>query len=178
MPTAPAGMFSVKAVAATRTPVRVCVALLNRGEACPIHRHRPDGDQHSLPGGLLQQGEDPLAALARELNEELALDTTGLPAPRLIGVQKQATTRPGSDTLFRRLHLIHALNLPDYLRDRVATAEQDAADANRVLWLPLGESAELHLYPAAGALLAHLASGTPATAVELPPMDDRTYNWR
>lgn len=39
--------------------------------------HRPG---LSLPGGLLQKGEEPRTALAREPTEELSLDPSGIPA--------------------------------------------------------------------------------------------------
>lgn len=159
-------------------PVRTCVALVNRGEVCLIRRRRTDGDQYSLPGGLLEPEEEIPTALARELKEELDLDTTGLPAPpSLRWIQDQATTRPGSDIPFRRLHLIHALGIPDHIRDRIASTELDADDTTRVLWIPLAEAATLHLYPAAGPALASLADGT-SYPVQLPPMQNRTYHWR
>ncbi|WP_380286485.1 NUDIX domain-containing protein [Kitasatospora purpeofusca] len=39
--------------------------LLHDGRLALIRRDRPDGVQHSLPGGLAEEGEDPHAALRR-----------------------------------------------------------------------------------------------------------------
>ncbi|GAA1994301.1 NUDIX hydrolase [Kitasatospora viridis] len=159
-------------------PIRTCVAIVNRGEVCLIHRRRTNGDQFSFPGGLLNPDEEVLAALLRELKEELDLDVTALAdPPALRWVQDQVNTRPGTDTLFRRLHLIHVLDAPDSIREHVAATEQDAEDTTRVVWIPLAEAADLHLYPAAGPALAALASGA-TVPVQLPPMHDRTYSWR
>ncbi|MFE3505309.1 NUDIX hydrolase [Kitasatospora sp. NPDC059146] len=159
-------------------PIRTCVAIVNRGEVCLIHRRRADGDQFSLPGGIVGADEEILSALLRELKEELDLDVAGMAAPpALRWVQDQANTRPGTDTLFRRLHLIYVLDAPDSIRDHVAATEQDAEDTTRVVWIPLAEAADLHLYPAAGPALAGLATDT-TVPVQLPPMHDRTYSWR
>ncbi|MFJ1756481.1 NUDIX hydrolase [Kitasatospora sp. NPDC088134] len=159
-------------------PIRTCVAIINRAEVCLIHRRRADGDQFSLPGGLLNLDEEVPAALLRELKEELDLDVTAMAAPPdLRWVQGQTNTRPGTDTLFRRLHLIHVLDAPDQVRATIAATEQDADDTTRVVWSPLAEAATLHLYPAAGPALEALANGT-TIPVQLPPMHDRTYSWR
>ncbi len=160
------------------TPIRVCAVLVNRREVCLIHRRRADGDQYSLPGGLLNTGEQAADALTRELQEELHLDISVLPHPVLRWSLDQATTRPGTGTLFRRLHLVHTLDLPDSLRTQVTATEQDAEDTTRILWVPLDQVAGLHLYPAVGPALADLATTAGDTPVELPAMDDRSYSWR
>ncbi|MCX4755089.1 NUDIX hydrolase [Kitasatospora purpeofusca] len=73
-----------------------CAALLHDDRLALIRRDRPDGVQHSLPGGLVEPGEDPHAVLRRELLEELGLDLDDLPTrPRLCFAQDQATARPG-----------------------------------------------------------------------------------
>ncbi|MCF3105359.1 NUDIX domain-containing protein [Streptomyces roseoverticillatus] len=167
--TAPAGIV-----------VRACAVILNDRHVCLIHRQRPDGDQYSLPGGLVHTDEEVPAALARELKEELDLDVTALPdRSELRWVQDQITSRPGSTTPFRRLHLIHVLHLPPYARQTVAAAEQDADDRTRIVWTHLDEAAHLHLYPAVGEALDGLTSAAgQAAPVLLPPMTDRDYRWR
>ncbi len=157
-------------------PVRVCALILNRDEVCLIRRRRPDGDQHSLPGGTVNADEHVADALARELHEELDLDAPSLPrAPQLRWVQDQHTTRPGRPGMFRRLHLIHQLHLPDDARRSLASTEQDAEDQASVVWVDLDRASGLHLYPAVGAAL-HRVRG--AGAVTLPPITDETYIWR
>src|SRR5580693_4183277 len=108
--------------------VRVCCFILHDGQIALIHRQRPGGDQYSVPGGVVHADEEVTAALARELEEELGLDITALPRPlELRWVQDQITTRQGSPTPFRRLHLIHVLpDLPSRARHAMAATEQDA----------------------------------------------------
>ncbi|SEM77264.1 NUDIX hydrolase [Streptacidiphilus jiangxiensis] len=157
-------------------PVRTCVAIVNRGEVCLIRRSRADGDQYSVPGGLLDTDEEVPAALARELKEELDLDVTTLGvAPVLCWEQHQATTRAGG--LFQRRHLIHVLQAPDHVRDLISATEQDAEDDTQVVWLPTSQAAALHLYPDIGTALAGF-NGVPIDVAELPPMHDGTYAWR
>ncbi|MDI5969918.1 NUDIX hydrolase [Streptomyces sp. SL13] len=158
-------------------PARVCAVILNNDEVCLIRRHRPDGDQHSLPGGIVNADEHIADALARELREELDLDVTALPEPpRLRWVQDQHTTRPGTPGTFRRLHLIHVLDLPDAARRALAATERDAEDEASVVWVDLDKTAGLHLYPAAGDAL--LKVRVPGAGVLLPPITDETYTWR
>ena len=159
-------------------PIRVCAVILNRDEVCLIRRHRTDGDQHSLPGGIVNADEPIADALARELREELDLDVTALPEPpRLRWVQDQHTTRPGTPGTFRRLHLIHVLRLPDAARHGLAAAEQDAEDDAAVVWIDLEKAAELHLYPAVGEALSAVKR-TMTDAIALPPITSETYTWR
>ncbi|MEU1307797.1 NUDIX domain-containing protein [Streptomyces cinnamoneus] len=163
-------------------PIRTCAVILHDGRMCLIRRERPDGDQHSLPGGLVHAGEEVPDALARELKEELGLDLAELTSsPELRWVQDQITTRPGGDAPFRRLHLIHVLHLPPDARHAVADAEQDAEDHAPIVWTELNRAARLHLYPAVGKAIGTLTSARGQTApapVLLPPITDRTYRWR
>ncbi|MEV4212528.1 NUDIX domain-containing protein [Micromonospora sp. NPDC049662] len=154
--------------------------ILHAQQVCLIRRERPDGEQYSLPGGILHPDETVPAALARELKEELDLDVAALPEqPDLRWVQDQLTTRPGRPELFRRLHLVHLLHLPGHSRATVAAAEQHAEDRAPVVWVSLTRAARLHLYPAVADVLTALTR-RPALPgpVLLPPMTDRTYNWR
>ncbi|MEU7384201.1 NUDIX hydrolase [Streptomyces sp. NPDC042207] len=166
-----------EAAPSTAIAVRTCAVILEGRQVCLIHRERPDGDQYSLPGGLVHADEEVPAALARELKEELDLDLSVLPGrPELRWVQDQITSRPGSDAPFRRLHLIHVLHVPPHARHTMAATEQDAEDHASIVWADLDQVARLHLYPAAGEALSDLA--TQASPVLLPPITDRTYSWR
>ncbi|WP_329167297.1 NUDIX hydrolase (plasmid) [Streptomyces sp. NBC_01717] len=160
--------------------VRACAVILGGDKICLIHRRRSGGDLYSLPGGLLHPDEERSAALARELKEELDLDLAGIPDwPQLRWVQDQATSRPGSDQLFRRRHLIYVLPIPVGVRDAIATTEQDAEDSTSVVWVPPAEAASYHLYPAVGEALSQLAGPIPAPGpAMLPAITDMTYSWR
>ncbi|MFI8085350.1 NUDIX domain-containing protein [Kitasatospora sp. NPDC086009] len=161
---------------------RVCAALLHDDRLALIRRDRPDGVQHSLPGGLVAPGEDPATALRRELLEELGLDLDDLPTPpRLRFAQDQATARPGETTLFRRRHLVFTARLPDHLHHAVAAAELDDPGRAPVVWLPLAQAAGLHLYPDIGAVLAQAVRPDTAQAggpMLLPAMTGAAYQWR
>ncbi|MFD9125834.1 NUDIX hydrolase [Kitasatospora sp. NPDC059571] len=160
--------------------VRVCAVVLGDGGICLIRRERPAGVQYSLPGGLAEDGEPPLAALHRELGEELGLDTAAVDGPPVLRwVQEQTSTRPGRDGVFRRRHLVFVLHLPPGARGTLATAELDAPDAAPIVWPDPASAAGLHLYPAVGAVLARIGDTPPPTGPALlPPMTDATYSWR
>ncbi|KAA6215651.1 NUDIX domain-containing protein [Streptomyces filamentosus] len=179
----PAAALPSKAAPVSAPPpagilVRACAVITNADELCLIHRRRPTGDQYSLPGGLRHLGESTTDALVRELAEELGFDALKTPEPPVLRwVQYQRTTRPRTPGLFERLHLVHTLTVPDNDRALIATTEQDADDGARVVWIPVGQAAGLHLYPAVGAVLTGL-SDPPDEPVELPAMVDGTYVWR
>ncbi|MFI6850026.1 NUDIX domain-containing protein [Kitasatospora sp. NBC_00085] len=157
---------------------RVCAILFHGGRLALIRRDRPDGVQHTLPGGRVEVGEEPETALRRELLEELGLDPDALPAqPVLRFVQEQETQRPGESGLFRRRHLVFTAHLPDRLHRTVAAAEQDDPGRAPVEWLPLADAAGLHLYPAVGPVIEQAAE--PATGpLLLAPMTSASYQWR
>jgi 8-oxo-dGTP pyrophosphatase MutT (NUDIX family) len=170
------------APAAAALTVRACCLILHDGQVALIHRQRPDGDQYSVPGGVVHADEGVAAALARELDEELGLDVAALPRrPELRWVQDQMTTRPGIAGLFRRLHLVHVLpDLPARAREAIAETELDAEDRTRVVWKPVDHASGLHLYPAVGPVIDDFVKspGRSAASVLLPPIADDTYRWR
>ncbi|MFI5534115.1 NUDIX domain-containing protein [Kitasatospora sp. NPDC051853] len=120
------------------TPIRVCAILLHDHRLALIRCERPDGVQHSLPGGLLQSGEAPATALHREVLEELGLDLGGLPEPPVLRfVQEQQSRRPGEATPFRRRHLVFTAALPSQLCRAVAAVELDDPGRAPVVWAQL-----------------------------------------
>ncbi|MGW4806437.1 NUDIX hydrolase [Kitasatospora sp. NPDC004272] len=173
---------SARAGAADDVPVRVCAVLVDPGgKVCVIRRHRPGGAQHTLPGGLVAEGEQLAAALRRELREELglAVDDVGL-MPRF--EQHQETRRPGEGQLFRRHHFVFVVQLPKPLAEDVALVELDAEDDSEVLWLPPADLVGSHLYPDVGehlvAAVSTQAVAATTDAVLLEPMTDDSYGWR
>ncbi|WP_441248287.1 NUDIX hydrolase [Kitasatospora sp. McL0602] len=159
--------------------VRVCAVLLHDGQVCLIRRQRPAGPQLSLPGGLVDDGEDPPTALRRELLEELGLDPDALPAPPLLRfVQDQETLRPGESAPFRRQHLVFTAHLPHDLHRAVARTEQDDHDQAPAVRVPADTAAGLHLYPAIGDALHQAARPHTTTGpLLLPAMTGASYQW-
>ncbi|MFI5532017.1 NUDIX hydrolase [Kitasatospora sp. NPDC051853] len=158
--------------------VRVCAVLLEGGRVCLIRRERPDGVQYSLPGGVVEAGEEPAVALLRELREELGLEVAEMGrAPVLRWVQHQVSSRPGAAVPFRREHRVFVLRLPDGAAEGLAPVELGVPDRAPVVWEEIGRAAGLHLYPAVGSGL-HLAErGSGVGPEELPPMTDDTFRW-
>ncbi|MFJ3791453.1 NUDIX domain-containing protein [Kitasatospora sp. NPDC090091] len=160
---------------------RMCAVLLHDGCLALIRRDRPDGVQHSLPGGLIEPGEDPHAALRRELFEELGLNADDLPEPPVLRfVQEQETERPGESVSFRRRHLVYVAHLPDHLAAAVAAVEQDDPDRAPVVWLQVADAAALHLYPDAAAVLDQAVRPDTAAAggpLLLPAVTGASYQW-
>jgi len=69
---------------AQNRPVSVVAALTEREGRVFLGRrasHKRSGGLWELPGGKLEEGESPPAALARELREELGLESSVDPAP-------------------------------------------------------------------------------------------------
>ena len=165
---------------APAVPVRTSAVILDGDEICLIHRRRHDGDQYSVPGGLVQDIEPIPAALARELREELDLDLAQVPkTPQLRWVQDQINNRPGTGQTFRRLHLVHLVTLPSGLRKTLAASELDANDPTEVTWTNYRDAVSFHLYPdIRSALEALPRTGPDRGPVWLEPMTDRTYRWR
>ncbi|MFG3228754.1 hypothetical protein ACGF07_28800 [Kitasatospora sp. NPDC048194] len=81
---------------------------------------------------------------------------------------------------FRRRHLIFTAHLPDHLVQAVAAVEQDDPDQAPVVWLPVADAADLHLYPDVGAVLGQAVrpDATAGGPVLLPAMTTTSYRWR
>ncbi|MBM3273567.1 MAG: NUDIX domain-containing protein, partial [Candidatus Sericytochromatia bacterium] len=59
-------------------PISVVGAVIRRGDAVLLTQRKPAQDEPlkwEFPGGKLQPGEEPQAALVRELQEELGIQT-------------------------------------------------------------------------------------------------------
>lgn len=160
----------------TTVKIRTAAVILNRGEVALIKRVRDNGTQYTLPGGNVEPAEPLLAALRRELDEELGLLLGERATPELIGVQDQMVSRPGS-TPPRKLHLIFRVVVDDDQRVALAGVEHDDLSDGDVIWTPLADAAGLHLFPAVGPLLATLDPVQPALSALLPPLTDDTFQW-
>lgn len=161
----------------TTVKIRTAAAVTNRTDVALIRRVRNGATQHTLPGGNVEPGEPLLDALRRELDEELQLKLAADVTPVLLGVQDQMVSRPGPTPPPRKLHLIFHVPITDRQRASLATVEHDDLTDGDIRWLPTADTADLHLFPAVGTLLASLNPDEPAGAVLLPALTDDNYRW-
>lgn len=96
----------------------------------------------ALPGGGIDHGESPSAALVRELYEETGLAPRSV---RLIDVHDVHTVAPGRGDRFEDyhgIHLLYAVDVPSDQRPRVV--ERDGT-TDAVSWVRLAELAQTDL---------------------------------
>ena len=102
-------------------PALAADAAVRRGESVLLiqRKHPPMKGAWALPGGFVDQGEDPIHAAVRELEEETGLKGT---KPRLIMVMGDPARDP-------RKHIVSVVYEMDVSTDQEPTAGDDAADA-------------------------------------------------
>ena len=97
----------------------------------PVHKHLPL--KWEFPGGKVEPGESPAAALLREIREELGCD--------LIDLQALPACFHEYPTV--RIHM-----LPFVARLQPGTTPPEAREHVAIQWLPISAVAELDLAPA------------------------------
>ena len=117
----------------------------------------------ALPGGGIDQGESPSAALARELFEETGL-TPG--TVRLIDVHDVHTMAPGRGDQYEDYHGIHLLYAVDVSPDQTPRVVELGGTTDAVRWVRLADLAaqrDLALLPVVEYVLERInqfATGT------------------
>ncbi|MFF4403814.1 NUDIX hydrolase [Streptomyces sp. NPDC001404] len=167
----------------SRIKIRTGALLFCGNEVALIRRDRPDSVHYTPPGGNVEAGEDLLAALRRELAEELALDTAHATEPELLWVVDQRVSRPGSTPPPRKIHLLYRLHISEDTRATLATEEHDLQEDGSheigvIEWVDYRKTADLPIFPPIGQALAILPN--PRAAVEdaaLPAVTDDNYSW-
>ncbi len=168
----------------SRVKIRVGALVFCAEDVALIRHSRPTGPHYTLPGGNVEPAEDVLAALYRELAEELQLDSTEVTSPELCWIQDQMVTRPGPTPPPRKLHLIFRCHIGPGTRATLATAEYDELSDGEyelgvIEWINYRGVGELALFPAVGEALSSLAGvDSPAGSPWLPPITDANYTWR
>lgn len=109
----------------------VAAALVREGRVLAARRRRPAGCWE-FPGGKCEPGEDPVAALHRELDEELGLSVeVGSEIPPPTGL-----TWPINDRLQLRVWFARPLGVPSPGPDHDRLRWLEPADLSGVAWLP------------------------------------------
>ncbi|MEU3017829.1 NUDIX domain-containing protein [Nocardiopsis sp. NPDC007018] len=167
----------------SRVKIRVGALVFCRNEVALIRRDRPGSVHYTPPGGNVEPGEDLVAALRRELAEELDLHPHQATAPELLWVADQRVSRPGPTPPPRKLHLLYRLHVSPEVREVLAVEEYDERadggyEVGVVEWIDHRRTAELPLFPLVGAALAALPDPhAPVTDAALPAATDDTYAW-
>jgi len=104
----------------------------------------------ALPGGGIDQGESPSAALVRELYEETGLVPRSV---RLVDVHDVHTVAPGRGDQYEDYHGIHLLYAVDVPADQTPRVVERDGTTDAVRWVELAELARENLASAGLALL-------------------------
>lgn len=117
-----------------------CVIPLTADGTIVLVRRRDNG-LWSLPGGIVDWGEDVLTAAARELREEAGLETLGL--ERLVGVYSQ----PGRDPRFHSVCVTVAVRVTGnpYPADPREIFEARSFTSETLPWTRLSHDHRQHL---------------------------------
>ncbi|MDL4776838.1 NUDIX hydrolase [Actinomadura xylanilytica] len=166
----------------TRIKVRVGALVFCGDEVALIRRDRPGSVHYTPPGGNVEHGEDLLAALRRELAEELGLAPSQAREPELLWVVDQMVSRPGATPPPRKLHLIYRLHVTPEVRAGLATEEYDEVPGGHeiglIQWIDHRTAAGLPIFPPIGPALAALPRPSAALAdAALPAVTDDNYVW-
>ncbi|MER6847049.1 NUDIX domain-containing protein [Streptomyces flaveolus] len=176
IPQAPAVPFS-------RSKVRTGALVFCGEDVALIRRDRAGSVHYTPPGGNVEDGEDFREALARELAEELGLDTDRAGGGDLLWVVDQRVTRPGPTPPPRKLHLIYRLHITAEVRAGLSGLELDelpdgSHEVGVIEWVDYRTAAELPIFPPIGPALAALPDPRAAVGDAAPDaVTDENYTW-
>jgi len=127
--------------------VGVGAVVINNGKVLLVRRgNEPGRGKFSIPGGMVEAGEDPKVAVVRELEEETGLKGE---ARLLLGVY-QYVERDGDGNV--RYHFI----LLDYLVEVKGGSLRASSDAEEAVFVDIREALNLNLTETARELIGDL----------------------
>ena len=149
-------------------------AVVLRGDALLLTRISAIGyppGWWALPGGGIDQGEAPSAALARELHEETGLAPRSV---RLVDVHDVHTVAPGRGDQYEDYHGIHLLYAVEVSPDESPRVVEQHGTTDAARWVPLAEliDTDLALLPVVQYVLERIdqfARGTAGDTDALGP---------
>jgi 8-oxo-dGTP diphosphatase len=156
--------------------IRVCAIIQCAGKVALIQRRKNGKDSYTIPGGNLDEGEDMIEGLRRELHEELGISITE--DPIFIAVQDQMVSRPGATPPPRKIHMIFSVAIDPELKKDISALEKDELGEGNIVWIDMKQAAQLHLYPAAGDIISLLAKEPRSGPILLPAMTDKNFVWK
>ncbi|QIG45662.1 NUDIX hydrolase [Nocardioides anomalus] len=137
--------FRLQRVAAYALAVRDDRVLLTRISARGAHPR-----QWTLPGGGLEHGEDPRAAVVREVREETGLACTPGNVLDVVSTHFEGTAPSGRREDFHALQVVYAAEVADGDPE----VQESDGTADEAAWVPLAELDALEVRPVVRAALA------------------------
>ncbi len=124
-------------------------AILLRGDRILLTHQSEPSPEYQLPGGGVDRGEHPAAALAREVREETGWH---IGPPRRVGTFRRFTYMPEYDLWAEKVCTV-------YLARPTLRLSAPTEAGHRAVWMPAGSATALLANPGDRSMLHHVLAG-------------------